>query len=407
MGIAPCFSQTQPLLELEKKKKIVLHGNAYAASNAITNELTGKLFLGGFIDEAIKDNISEKLLLKDNRFGFELDYGVSYYSNSASTFGIGGMSWYGGIFNRSIINTNFPRDIFELTFRGNKTFAGSTASIGKFNLNAYTFQQIQAGVIFDHEGESGTSTTLNVGAALLKGQNYISMNINRGSLFTESNGEYLDIRLDMDAAFSDTSQSGLAAFNGIGGAFNIGLHYLSEKIGGVQLEISDIGFIRWNKKSHQFNVDSSYHFEGIEVNNIFNAGGLALNIRDSLPDYLGVKSERTSVLSLLPLKVRLMHKIYLSQIKSELSLGLQQIFFNANYTPLVFARLNYRSNSYWQVMSLISWGGYSKLNAGLALVLDLPGNFNLYLHSDYIIESLLAKHPATKGLYIKLTKEFN
>ncbi|RZK14146.1 MAG: hypothetical protein EOO43_16785, partial [Flavobacterium sp.] len=223
-------------------------------SNAVTNDFVKGLLYSGFIDNERKDHVSDRLKDK-NRGGYDFNTGFTFQHRLKND-----LSLIIGLHQRQQFNTKFPKDLFEVTFRGNKPYAGKKAQMGPLSINYFDYQNLYLGV------QKNVSSKLIVGGGLsiLRGGRFNTLQIERGTLYTDPNGEYLDFDMKFKLAFSESKN--FFSSNGIGAALNFNLSLLQEK-GQFNFEIRDLGVIRWNKLS-TYKGDGLFRYDGVDAGNI-------------------------------------------------------------------------------------------------------------------------------------------
>ena len=380
--------------------KIGVEGYYGINSNAITNSFTTKFLNGGFIESSFKDKVSSKLD-RNNRIGSDINYGIYFSGFPDSLFGKSSISCYFGLRNREHLDLAFSEDLFNLGFYGNKRFAGDTAHLGRFNLNLLRYQQMYFGFIFN-KGKYGG------GLSILKGEQHLSVNAPISSLYTSPDGTYLDLDLTMDLNQSNTSNKEYWAFNGTGASadffavFNLNPADRKKKF---LFEVKDLGFIRWNNNSMAYSIDKAYHYEGLEVKNIF-------QLRDSV--FAGVSRdsviyeitvpENKSYTTILPAFFHIAYMVDLNR-KLKLVAGCKYRML-ANYQFYSYIKGNYQLTKSANVQVKIAYGGYGNLNFGIGLKKYLGPKFSLALHSDNIEGYVLPAYTTGQGILLSIEKIF-
>ncbi len=386
---------------------IELFTNYNVGSNAITNSFINKFYLQNYINDNLKNSVSKNLDPMNN-VGGDLNYGITYTRFKNDSIGLWGMKntgYYVSLKNRTLIDGRFSRDFFNVFFDGNQSYKGKTADFSDFNFNSLTYQQLEFGLIKKIETDQ-KQYVIGGGLSLLNGQSHTSIISNKSSLFTQQDGEYIDFTTNSTISRSDTSQNKLGKTNGLGLSTHFFISYSSPAGSTLKLEVSDLGFIRWNKESTTLKLDTSFHFEGIAVNNIFNFADPAYSNVPSDSAYIArflnhVKQD--SYNSFLPALIELSYdkKInkytFLSGIKYRL---------NANYIPYLFMGCAYNFNPLFYVSANIGYGGYTKLSIGLELAKRFAYGFTLLTGSQFIYGYLSPAQGTAQGAYISLEKNF-
>jgi hypothetical protein len=391
----------QPLNSIE------ISGDYNLGSTALTNSFINTYYLGNHINDDLKNTVSKRLM-GSNYFGGDLNYGLTYThfnKDSVGLFGMKNTGYFIGIKNRQHTDGKFSQDLFNIVFNGNQAFRGKTADLSNVNLNDLKYQQLEIGLV-KTVTRSDKMFTIGAGLSFLNGQKSVSMIINNGSLYTQQDGEYINFTTNMDLNQSDTSRQKFGASNGFGTSAHLYFSYATASGSNLKFEIADLGFIRWNNKSTIVHLDTTLHFEGVGVNNIF-------NFKD--PAYTGIPSDSAYVAKYLK---NVKHTSYTTFLPAFLQLSfnrrIDQFTFltgikyrlAANYIPYVFMGASYHINKNNKATAIIGFGGYSKLNLGLEYAHRCGHGFQFVIGSQFVSSSLFPASGSGQGAYVSVTKSF-
>jgi hypothetical protein len=340
-------------------RHVSAYGDFELGSSCINNEFIKRIYFGGYIDNEIKDNVSSEMQ-SINRFGGGVSFGLNYFSgNDSSKY-----DWMIGIKNQEVINGSFSRDFFNTLFFGNKMYKGSTAYFNNTGLNYIGFQELKAGLIWKNVDKGGK---IGFGLSLLKGQSLVRYReIDTNFLATSLDAEQLSYNASFSLAVSDTGNRDISAFNGTG--LSADLYFeapYKSKIGPSRfiVTVNNLGFIRWNKKTMLYTIDSLLTFNGVNIDNLLVLNDSTLNIvsQDTLINNLiSLKREKVNVN--LPMNLLFMHQTEFSK-NYTLRFGIRNIF-NGNSAPFFFIenKINIKNKFLFGVS--IAYGGYNKYSAG-------------------------------------------
>jgi hypothetical protein len=242
-------------------------------SNAVTAAFSNAFINPIFIDEALKET-SYKRLEETNRFGLEFSYGaaVSFFPDS---------SWRS---NRHALQISykqdnfaaaaFTEDVFRLFFGGNAAYANKTATLS----NSAFYNLLSRSLYLDYKKVKNT-TAISFGLGVVQGINLIDTRINNGSLFTETEGNYLDLQWKGKAMISENSQG---VSPGFGARMSVGRSLGKLNRWFINFKAEDIGFISWNSGTTQINSDTAVRFTGLKFNELFNTEWGTVQPSDSL-----------------------------------------------------------------------------------------------------------------------------
>ncbi|MCH8905290.1 MAG: hypothetical protein IIA45_15435 [Bacteroidetes bacterium] len=380
-------------------------------SNSITNNFLNTIFYGGFIDNSIKDEVTPRLR-KMNRALFSLNYGMVFRQKLAE-----GFDWprYAYLYtkNRAQISIGFTDDLFELSFRGNSQFAGDSAIFSGSNLQYSQFQQIGGG--FEHHYPfKGNTLAVSAGISILKGQQYRSFAVGHGSVFTEIDGQYIDLITDYQFKSSREGRSDYRDQNGMGTSLDLLVKYNigeSNNIGGMSdkvlgMELIDLGLINFNNRSYTMTDTLDYTFEGLEILNVFDVDNtLSQQTVDSIINSITPDKEYKNVIYYLPTRIHIFYQQELEQIQTRLAIG-GQYRFNTNFAPLLYLRGTYHGLSYLTVSPMLIFGGYGNFNIGLSSTIKLNRYIYLTVSSDYIYGYLSPSSASGQGVFASLSTIF-
>jgi len=376
--------------------KLSIDGYYGINSNAITNQFTKSIIKGQYIDNDLKNKVSKKLG-DENRFGGDINAGI-YFSNKLENFiGKTGISYYIGLRDREHFDMSFSKDLFDLGFYGNSRFADDTANFSPLNFNLLRYQQFEFGFLFN-DGKMGT------GISLLKGEQFLSADVSKGTMFTAADGSFIDVELAMKLKQSDTENYGFKAINGVGiSADYFAIINLKKTDSTHQFlfEIKDLGFIKWNKNSLESTVDTALHYDGVEIN-LRDSFYTKNAINTNLNTYK--KSEKRKFNTALPV---FLHLAYSVDFTARLKVigGFKYRFF-ANYSLCYYMRGIYKINDHFSASAKLAFGGYGKLNFGLGIKTQIGKKFNITLTSDNLEGFILPAHTTGQGAFISVEKIF-
>jgi len=408
------YSISNYALETEKFA-LGIKGETQLNSTALTTKFYNAFLFGKHINNNTKDAI-KKRLVHYNKVGADLNNGL-YYAHKLDTFlGKSGLNYFFSIDDRLHGNALFTNDLFKVGFYGNKSFENDTAELGSLSANLIRYQQLQLGLIKKHEN----GAILGFGISLLKGQEFFQIDVYRGSLFTSTKGNYIDLDLLYQISQSDQSKKGWDASNGWGmsGAIFYQVPYdmfqshensentnQGEWEGYLRMEAYDLGFIRWNNNSTLRIQDSIYHFEGIEIQNLLDIEDSVFQTAvDSVGEIIKPGEFKTSFTSITPSTFHL--KMYQeSKSGGYFSMGTVLMMF-ADYSPLIYLQGGHTIKDTYRLGGSMEFGGYGKFNLGIETSANF-GSFNVTLGSRSVLGFILPKSSGGLSLFVSLKKSFN
>ncbi len=282
-----------------------IDANYFYGSDAITNQFAKEYFLGGFLTNEMKDEVS-KNLFPGNKFGSDFNAGITVAQKLDTLFGLRNGVSFIRLSNRIHQDAQFEDDLFEIFFRGNKNYAGKTADLGPFHFETFTYQQLTYGVEQTYTRKD-KQITWSASASLNIGQKYNYFDSPGTTLYTAPDGSYLDLDLHLKIRQNDSSQSGLGSFNGFGFSGSGYVIIQDEDLNAWSFSAENLGYINWTKESAEIPIDSTFRFRGIDVSELFDFSDTLKKEISSDSTYIqAFLTERTkkSFTSMLPLNLR-------------------------------------------------------------------------------------------------------
>jgi hypothetical protein len=389
-------------LNFEKTgRSISINAEYELGSNGIYNSLLNKFIYGGFIDKKIKDASNDNMRSL-NVMGANMNYDMSVFFGRNSKY-----SYLVGIKDQVIFNSSFTKDFYQLLFYGNKPYLNETKNLSGSSINSLRFQELKLGFIW-HKIDS--TAKVGVSVSILKGQQLFYIKAKEGSsLYTNSDGTELVFNSDFNMALSDTNnRKNPFAYTGVGASADIFFETpYKSKIGKgsvLTVNANNIGFLHWFDNSVQYNSDSTFRFDGYKIDNLLDLQDttLAAINRDSIiKNTTNARKESFNVN--IPTNLLIINKIRFSN-KFVLGTGFRYLF-NSNFKPYFFADAEYQLTSKITGVLHVAYGGYSKLNVGLAFTYNSPAWF-FKIGSNSLQGYISPSNTYGQGAFISIAKKF-
>ena len=365
------------------ESKIGINLNYYLSSNSLNGSFIRAFYHGDYLDESLKSSVK---LNDNNSFGSASNYSFNYAFRPSGDSLRNSPIYYLGISDKKFLDLSFNNDYFNLLFYGNSNLP--EVSLKGFNFNYLNYQKIFAGVLNNFSFRN-INFNLYTSLSLLKGQKYYSMKINDGYVNTSEYGQEISMGIDYNYYSSDTSNYNFTSWNGTGISADLSLEITNNKrTSGVTVGIFDFGKIFWNSESFKASADTSFQYSGLEVSNLidFSFTDFSELYEDSLLDeFYYSKSKKGSFNMFIPARTFITIYHYIEPVKSGFTAGLQYILNSNMNTPFVYLRSDTKINSALSGLVQISTGGYSGLQIGLGVKLNLK---------DKLFFSLFSSNPA-------------
>lgn len=382
-------------------RSISINADYEAGSNGIQNAMMNKFLFGGHIDKKMKDAALNSMH-GYNQLGINLNYDISMFIGKNPKY-----AFLLGFKNQEIFNATYTKDFYQLLLYGNKPFLDKTANFTGTNFNALRFQELKFGVIM-HQVDS--TAKIGISISVLKGEQLFYVKANKNSsLYTNADGTELIFSTNFNMAFSDTAtKKNIWSFNGIGASADVFFETpYKSRIGRqsvLTVNANNIGFIHWSEKSVQYSSDSIIKFDGYHINNILDLKDSTLqkvNADSVLRQATNARQEEFN--TNIPTNLIIINKIYFTR-SFAINMGFRYIF-HANYKPYVFLEPEYKIKNRFTVSLHVGYGGYTRLNTGLALTYSNK-NWFFKLGSNSLQGYILPKQTYGQGVYFSLAKKF-
>jgi hypothetical protein len=384
---------------------INIRGNYFFASDAITNEFASHYYLGKFIDEELKDNVT-KNLSSMNKFGGQALWDVSATFHPDT--GNHKVEAYVAFRNRVHTSARFPKDLFEVFFRGNKMFAGQTADLSDFSFQKFTYRQFVFGLGNEFRISDESKLYLGANLAINLGIEFLDVRTDHASLYTASDGEFLYADFHATIQTDDSAGQHPSKLDGSGYSGDFYLEYETEK-SLLSFSVENYGSIVWNKWSTTITLDTSFNFEGIDVKDLFDFED---SIRITGADLDSIyyqnfvqdrKEER--ITTMLPMKISGMYTHYFNNRTLAATVG-ADVLLHTNAENRYYAGVSYKISRTNQLGLNVATGGYTSFHMGLGYTHWFPWDVKFEIGSHYLYPMITYKTGKSQGAYLSLSKSF-
>ena len=388
------------------KKNISLSAEYYSGSTAITSKFFNYYYLGKFIETPLKNDVSHRLHESNNLFGAGFNSSLTYIYKIKDSTRTRAIS-FAGISSRNFAESDFSRDLFELYFHGNKSFAGKTANFDDFHFRLFQYQKLTWGRLMVNTGDTAR-VSFGYSGSLLIGQRFNDINVS-GSIYTAPHGEYLDLKANGNLHATDSAQTSFGSFNGYGASIDFYFHYPVSPATSLNFLVTDFGFINWNNKTSVITVDTLYHFEGVEVRDLFDFSDSVLS-STSLSDSSQANAFLThhvkqNYSTILPVKASL-ELSYAYNQKISFSL-LDEIMTGNFFRNFIALRVGWKPSAYAILSGQVSYGGYGNFDAGIITSFLIKKKFTVTAGSYSVTGLLFPGYFTSQGAFVSLKKYLN
>ncbi len=381
---------------------ISFSGEYTAGSDALTNSFINSFYKGGYIDAETKAKQTSKLL-PSNRVGAYAGYAMAYCWRMDPDSG----NWEFTVAyrDRQSLYGKFSSDAFRLAFEGNRAFKGETANLDDTKLAYMHWQQLQFEAKFYSPDNKSDAA---FGFSVLNGQQLQEVMIHKASVFTASDGSFIDVNAKADWFQSDTASSRLGSQNGFGSCFNFRFNaYLGDSAARYKSQFSfmvqDLGFIRWNDKSRIYTVDTNMHYTGVDASNVLINNGDVTGVPNS--DSLIGEPQNGQIITFLPLGIRMRYTVFtpgawwggIDARAWSYSEALPQLTLFAGW---------HSKDLSLNVSGGAAWGGYARLQFPVQIGWEPCKNLALLFGTTNLLGYIAPKKTHGQGLYMNLSIAF-
>lgn len=357
----------------QKQFKIQLNTNIDIASNCFNTKLYSTLFNGKYLEENIKNQVSERSA-QYNRIGYDFDTELKIQFKPKRLLK-NYFKWMELSFSdRNHIHAGFSRDALNMVLYGNSPFVGKKADLSNLTANVLQYQQVRIG--FASDTNDSLKSKFIFGLSLLNGQRNIFFNAPQFSIETDASGYEIYTDLNYQVNHVPSSMSKFGTNNGLGFSLDIDfkenwtLSTNKNYINQLHVSLRDIGFIQWNEKSYNVMVDTSFIYKGLNINSLKDSL-ISPFSSDSLKSTFYNTKQNTYSTS-LPGYVLIENGLQISQ-KHYAGIGIQHRTFAA-YRLQYRLTYEYRFNNKSSLGLLLTKGGYN--------------NYGLNIYSRIIINKI-------------------
>ena len=376
-------------------------------SNTLDNNILNKFLFGGTINQELK-NIWLSQFKKNNIVNLELNNGINFTKNLSS----GDLLF--SIYDKNHINLNINKDLLKLILNGNYEYQEELLSFNSSNLRVTRFQQYKIGYNLRYK-----KNQISLAISYLQGNHNINIVVNEGSLFTYTNGESLDLNYNINSFITDTSSYNFLNSNGNGLAidFSSTINFNRSKI---NFYVDNLGYIKWNRKSINNSIDSTFNFNGITINNFNNLYDSILDYNDSYSINITDQNIKYKTYITADIGINFQQKVTLYNIKKimfginskwqplldnkKLSFKkIRQGIIESNYKPKIYisTEIPYKNFS---LLCNLNNGGYTK-KTNLDLGIEINRKFTYIIGSKSINQILKTNAKQYFSLYLSIIKD--
>ena len=389
-----------------QNSELQFNSNINIQSNGLNSNILNTFLYGGFINQELKDkwiNASKVNNIINGEITNEINYNIKFIKSDLTFL----------ISDKNHININLRQDMLKLILNGNSTYQEQLLEFDNSNLRATRYQQFKIGYNFYLR-----KNKIKFGASYLRGNHNISLLINKGTLYTDLNGQNIDLNYDIQAFSTDTSSYNIFNNNGHGMAIDFATK-ISVGKSLINLYVKDLGFIKWNNNSINSFVDSSYNYSGIFIEDLYNFNDSLINFEDNFNYAINQNQYKSYIAADLGINFEknFKHKKIKKIItginakwhplfdNNKLSFAkIKQGIIESNYKPQVYIITEIPRNNF-DIISKIYYGGYVE-DINLDVALKIERKISLILGTQSINQIISKNNRRFFSLYLRIIKKF-
>ncbi len=381
------------------KTSLTLCADYHFASNAITNELFNKYIFSKYISTDVKDRVDDKLQSTN-----EVDFAYNYKINYGHTFKNNNLKWTIAFEQHKLIFSSFNDNLLKLILYGNQQYEGKNIIMNHVLFNNLKYEQFKIGLT---KRFSSSTITHIVGGSLAfnNGSTNFDANISSSNLFTEKNGESLQLQVNSNFKSSTKKTNQFITSNGYGASIDLFYHFQNTNGTEIRIELNNLGFINWNKNSYNTLENKSYQFDGfyIDLFNIQSTNFLQPKT-DSIKNEL-IYAKQKSYRSTIPVSLNINYSFILVPDKIRISTSLNTIFYVIN-TSILLLKPEFMIKRKYVIAPVFSYNTYNHFNLGMDLYATFCHGYKFAVGTHFLNGYLASKKSYGQGIYITALKTF-
>jgi hypothetical protein len=291
--------------------------------------------------------------------------------------------------NVTNIRFNFPKDLFSLAWYGNAQYVGSSVDLKNLGISAMQYNEYALGIA---RSKDGGKFRYGVRLKFLQGLNNFYTSKSEGSIAIDDKFYTHTLSANMQAYSSsvipyDSNNidfvKAMTNFSNKGYGIDLGVSYSPNKKWAFTGALNNLGVITWTTNAKSYNINGTYEFKGLNLNDAINNGVSFDEYADTLKKTFDVKEK-----SVDKYKTKLTPSAYLA---AAYSLGKSTKIAVTGYADFYFGIRPAASVAFIQragriLNFVISYNvrknSYNNMGFGLMLK---PGPFQIYVVGDNML----------------------
>lgn len=375
-------------------------------STVFTNRFFYRLLDGNHIADRDLDRMKNRAGFYNNLgFTFDVDAYAAFKPDSLFKNSNASTTFFVKISDRQLANARFSNQMAQFALKGNQSFAGKKANFNNFDLEFSRFQQFQVGSIFQLDSLNSAGISL----SFLNGEQNQQIKTDDFDVFTEWDGNSITAEGSLTIQQSDTDNVKFLANNGWGFStdffYEMVLKTTENSKQSIRFEATDLGFIQWNQQSVDYTIDTSYTFDGVYIDDIFDLNDSILSAArpDSIIDEFTGDGTKGSYSYFLPVRLAVEYTS-LQQDGSYYKLG-ALYRFKANMLPYIYGQYGRKIKPNWELAGNLGLGGYGIFNLGVSTRVTYAG-FDFMAATNNLEGVVVPMFSGGTSLFLAIQKKF-
>ncbi len=308
-------------------------------------------------------------------------------------------SYWLGVRQRHNFSFFYPKELFELAIKGNAHLVGQHMNMDEFGLDANIYREYTAGMsrAVDDWYFGGRISFLNGLSSVYLNPDVLELHV-LDDMFSHSfntNAIFYSAGIPFDEDVDDKWVSDyLTRIKNPGFAIAFGSDYHVDEQWNLTFSVTDIGFIRWNDNTRNYQVNGMAEFKGLDIlSDLLDGKDIAVGdaFDEIIDDLNGEEFEEAYTTWLNPrFSVAANYKL---NEKTTLRAGLYGIY-NRQFYPAFSVGAMHQFGKLFAVAANASVNQKSYTNLGLGFVMN-PGPIQLYIMTDNFSTPLFAPASVT------------
>ncbi|MBU6324989.1 MAG: hypothetical protein KJS92_05825 [Bacteroidetes bacterium] len=251
---------------IDAPSSLEINTRAVFYSNRVPSAALYRVMGGSFSNKLI-DKTSERIGGKYGTVQGESSIGVLFNDNSHTVLPSKTGWWALDYGFTNLYSARFNQDAFNLIFRGNAPFAGTTLRSENLTLNSMSWNSLGASFTKPLKRPGGVISQLSVGASWVFMREYNRISLPQASLFTSGLGDSLHLTYALDCTRKDKNAFG---FYPLSHGASVNLRYFSFKqfrknLVSWSVSVRDLGLVSLGSAAARYAKDSAIGINGWNV----------------------------------------------------------------------------------------------------------------------------------------------